>query len=148
MRIARGQTGPVAWFFVIVVAAGCNAPRCAAARLDRELAAGISPEASAILAARAMQLTSMKVRRDLAASVQRIIAVAAPAAVISAQGGAARPPRLPVNRARISQSALPLAGLAGLLAGPGPVRVQGVAMVSLLLADGTGRFTALPAVLI
>src|SRR5215468_10255222 len=40
--------------------------RCAAARLDRELAAGTSPETSATLAARAIQLTSMRFRRDLA----------------------------------------------------------------------------------
>src|SRR6516162_11617595 len=50
--------------------------RCAAARLDRQLAAGASPETADTLAARAMQLTSVKVRRDLAASVQRILAVA------------------------------------------------------------------------
>ena len=48
--------------------------RCAAVRLDRELAAGASPETSASLAARAIQLTSMKFRRDLARSVRRILA--------------------------------------------------------------------------
>jgi hypothetical protein len=54
--------------------------------------------------------------------------------------GAAYPPRIPLNRARISQSALPLTRLAGELAksGPVPVPVQGVAMISLLLADGMG----------
>jgi hypothetical protein len=66
--------------------------RCAAARLDRQLAAGASPETSALLAC----------------------------------------------RARISRSAGPLAKLAGSLAALGPVPVQGVAMVSQLLADGTG----------
>jgi len=50
--------------------------RCAAARLDRELAAGTAPESSVGLAARAMALTSAKVRRELAASVQRILAAA------------------------------------------------------------------------
>jgi len=49
-----------------------------------------------------------------------------------------REPRLPVCRARISQSASELAALAGLLLEPGPVPVQGVAMVNLLLADGLG----------
>ena len=39
-----------------------------AARLDRELAAGTSPEASASLAARAGWLTSTGFRRDLAAA--------------------------------------------------------------------------------
>jgi hypothetical protein len=48
------------------------------------------------------------------------------------------PPRLPLCRARISRSAAPLATLAGCLASPGPVGVRGVAMVSQLLADGTG----------
>ena len=56
--------------------------RCAASRLDRELAAGASPETGSRLAARAVQLTSMKTRRNLAASVRRILAAAGePAAV-------------------------------------------------------------------
>ena len=112
--------------------------RCATARLDRELAAGASPEGSASLAARAMQLTSVKFRRDLAASVQRMLAVAGPPAVVTSRAAGAHPPRLPLCRARISQSAVPLAHLADCLAAPGPIPVQGVAMISRLLADGTG----------
>jgi hypothetical protein len=150
-----------------------------AARLDRELADGMSPEASAILAARAMRLTSADFRRDLAASLQRILAAAGePSAVIrsrpvaarlpyagtatpgraaagylagtwsgAAQGqqaaahlshGAARPLRVPLRLARVRQSAPLLAALADRLVEPGPVPVRGVAMVSRLLADGTG----------
>ena len=113
--------------------------RCAAARLDRELAAGTPPESSAGLAARAMALTSTKVRRELAASVQRMLAAAGqPQAATRSPAAAVRPVRIPVNRTRISQSAAPLAELAGCLAAPGPVQVQGVAMLSRLLADGTG----------
>ena len=113
--------------------------RCAAARLDRELAAGTSPESSAGLAARAMALTSTKVRRELAASLQRILAAAGqPQAAMLSPAAAARRGRIPVNRGGISQSAVPLAELAGCLAAPGPVQVQGVAMLSQLLADGTG----------
>ena len=113
--------------------------RCAAARLDRELAAGTPPETSAGLAARAMALTSMKARRDLATSVQRILAAAGqPLTVALCPVAAIRPARIAVNRAQITQSALPLAHLADCLAVPGPVPVQGVAMVSRLLADGTG----------
>jgi hypothetical protein len=118
--------------------------RCTAARLDRELAAGTSPEASARLAARAMLLTSINFRRDLAASVHRILAAAGepaagqPAAVTPARTEAAHPPRIPLNRSRICQAARPLARLAGQLAKSGPVPVQGVAMISLLLADGMG----------
>jgi len=105
---------------------------CRAARLDRELAAGASPETSATLAARAMQLTSTKFRRDLAISVQRILAAAGePAAVLPSVVGAVPSLGLPLCRAQISPSAVPLAKLAG-------YPVQGVAMVSRLLADGRG----------
>jgi hypothetical protein len=115
------------------------AARCRAPRLDRELAGGTSPEASASLAARAMRLTSMRFRHDLAASVQRILVAAGqPPAVLPAPPVAGHPPHVPICRARISQSAPLLAELAGHLAGPGPVPVRGVAMVSQLLADGTG----------
>ena len=50
---------------------------------------------------------------------------------------AVHPTRLPLCRARISRSAGPLATLAGHLTAPGPVPVQGVAMVSQLLSNGT-----------
>jgi hypothetical protein len=111
---------------------------CAATRLDRQLAVGASPESSARLAARAIQLTSMKFRRDLASSVQRILAAAGdPPAVMPSRAAAAPPPRLPLSRAQVSLLAGPLARLAGDLAAPGPVPAQGVAIASQLLADGT-----------
>ena len=105
-----------------------------------ELADGTSPEASASLAARAIRLTSLEFRRDLATSVQRILVAAGqPPAVLASQAVAAHPPRVPLRRARIRQSApLLTQGFTAELAGPGPVPVQGVAMVSRLLADGTG----------
>jgi hypothetical protein len=113
--------------------------RCAAAMLDRELAAGTSPETSAALAARASQLTSTRFRRDLATSVQRIlVATVEPPPVIPLRSATCYPPQLPLRRARIRQSAGPLAEMAGHLTTPGPVPVQGVAMASQLLADGTG----------
>lgn len=152
--------------------------RCRAARLDRELAAGTRPEANAGLAARATRLTSGGYRRDLAASLLRILAAAGESAeVIRLEPGAAprsrsyrdpiparagarhlagaggrlglapaapsspsatRTPRVPLRLARISQCAPLLAELASRLVEPGPVPVQGVALVSQLLADGTG----------
>ena len=119
--------------------------RCQAGRLDRELAEGSSPEANAALAARANRLTSMEFRRDLAASLRRIVvATGEPAPVRSALAsvptspGASRPPRIPLRHARISQSARLLAELASRLAAPGPVPARGVAMVTRLLSDGTG----------
>jgi hypothetical protein len=113
--------------------------RCAAARLDRELAAGTSPETSATLAARAIQLTSMRVRRDLATSVQRMLAATGePTAIMPSAAAAGHSPRLQLRRAQIRRSAGLFAQLASSLAAPGPVPVQGVAMVSQLLADGMG----------
>jgi hypothetical protein len=120
--------------------------RWQAGRLDRELAQGASPEASASLAARAARLTSMEYRRDLAASLQRIVLAtgeplpARPSRTVAAPKatGIAHPPRLPLHRARISRSARLLAELAGRLAEPGPVPAQGVAIVNRLLSEGTG----------
>ena len=131
-----------------------------AGRLDRELAAGASPEASAVLAARAARLTSTEYRRDLAASLRRILAAAGqpvpaagqpvrgvpghPVRVVPGQRAgrdatrAPRAPRVPVQAAQIGRAAPLLAELAGILLEPGPVPVRGVAMVTMLLADGTG----------
>jgi hypothetical protein len=115
--------------------------RSQAARLDRELAAGASPEASASLAARAAWLTSTEFRRDLAANLRRILVAAGEPAWPAAAGaplGPARRPRVPLRTTRISRSAPLLAELANRLLDPGPVPVRGVAMVTELLADGTG----------
>jgi len=119
--------------------------RSQATRLDRELAAGASPEASATLAAQAMRLTSMEFRRGLAASLRRVLVAAGGPGIPGPQpltGHApltpARPPRVPLRLARIRQSAPGLAELAGQLVQPGPVPARGVAMLSQLLADGTG----------
>jgi hypothetical protein len=135
-------------------------------RLDRELAEGASPEASVSLAARAARLTSMEFRRDLAASLRGILVAAGepgPGAAARASvwssvpsgarqpltalrtaspsrvaPGAARRPHVPVRAARVRRSAPLLADLANRLLQPGPVPAQGVAMVTQLLADGTG----------
>ena len=111
-----------------------------AAHLDRQLADGARPEASAILAARAMFLTSAGFRRALATSLRRILAtsVSPDARPRPSAAGVAYPPHVQLRRDRIARSASELAGLAGFLAGQGPVPAQGVAMVSQLLADGGG----------
>jgi hypothetical protein len=112
-----------------------------AARLDRALAEGASPEASASLAARAAQLTSMAFRRDLAASMRRILVAAGqPALPVAAHAprSSAAPLRVPVRTMRIRQSAPLLTEVASRLLEPGPVPVRGAAMVAQLLADGTG----------
>jgi len=115
-----------------------------AARLDRRLAEGARPEENAVLAARAMLLTSIAYRRALAASLRRMVAASvAPdtrprLAVARSSAGVARQPHVPLRRDRIAGSAAELARLAGFLAGQAPVPARGVAMVSQLLTDGAG----------
>ncbi len=118
--------------------------RVLAASLDRQLADGTRPEASAILAARAMTLTSAGYRRALAASLRRMLAASVapqsrPLSLTAARSaGAALRPYVPLRRARIAGLAEELAGLAECLTQRGPVPARGVALVSQLLADGGG----------
>jgi hypothetical protein len=118
--------------------------RCRAARLDRELARGARPETNVGLAARAVRLTSMKSRRELAKSLQRILATVLPAGsrggpmAVDPPARVDRYPHVPVRRDRISRSASELAELAAHLVQPGPVPARGVAMVTQLLTDGGG----------
>ena len=118
--------------------------RCLAPRLDRQLADGVRPEVSAVLAARAMVLTSVRYRRGLAASLRRMLATSVSPQTrprlmaASRSAGAARQPHVPLRRDRIAGSASELDELARSLAGQSPVPAQGVALVSQLLADGGG----------
>jgi hypothetical protein len=118
--------------------------RCLAPSLDRQLAHGAPPEENAVLAARALVLTSASYRRALAGSLRRMLAASVSPhtrprlMAASRSAGTARQPYVPLCRDRIAGSASELAGLAGCLAGPGPVPAQGVAIVSQLLADGGG----------
>jgi hypothetical protein len=118
--------------------------RFLAARLDRELARGARPETNADLAARAVRLTSMRSRRELAGSLQRILAAGLPAGSRGRSMAADPParvasqPHVPIRRDRVSRSASELAELAAHLVQPGPVPARGVAMVYQLLTDGGG----------
>jgi hypothetical protein len=118
--------------------------RVLAASLDRQLASGARPEASAVLAARAMVLTSAGYRRALAASLRRMLAASVtrgsrplPVTTARSAGGAVHP-YIPLRRDRIAGAAAELAGLADCLTARGPVPARGVALVSQLLADGGG----------
>jgi hypothetical protein len=120
---------------------------CLAARLDRDLADGARPESSALLAARAMHLTSMTFRREMAASLRLMLAAAGRQAVPARlRVAAARTPghvgaaHVPVYRPRIIRFTSGLAELADDLLVTGQVPAQAVAMVTRLLADGTGPF--------
>ena len=89
--------------------------RILAVRLDHQLASGTPPETDAILAARAMFLTSARYRRALAASLRRMLAasVAPPA----------RPRPIPASRSAgtASQPHVPLRPLKGPRAGSSAV---------------------------
>jgi hypothetical protein len=105
--------------------------RLGARRLDADLAAGASPDASVRLALRARMLVRTSVRRDLAQSTQRVLAASA------------RPPAgprlpVPVCRDRVRDAAGELAELITCLLRPGPVPARGVAKVSILLGDASG----------
>jgi hypothetical protein len=105
--------------------------RLRASSLDRDLAAGASPDASVALALRAQTLVRPRYRRDLARSARRVLTAAT------------RPPlhsRLPVAvcRDRIKDSSEEFAELIRRLLAAGPVAAGGVAQASVLLADASG----------
>src|SRR5258708_2857503 len=92
--------------------------RVLAVRLDRQLASGTRPEVNAILAARAMFLTSARYRRALARSLRRMLAAsvapsAGPRPMAAAKSAeAVFRPHVPLRRDRIAGAAPGLAGLA------------------------------------
>jgi hypothetical protein len=104
--------------------------RLRASALDRELAAGASPEATVALAVHAGRLCEPAQRRMLARSLTRIVA----ACDVPARSRL----KTPVCRPAVRQARPELAALAGRLGSSGPVDVHGVARVRTLLADGAG----------
>jgi hypothetical protein len=100
-------------------------------RLDRALAGGTPPEASAALALRAQQLTEPDSRGSIAEALRRVLR--------EAQHGC-RPTfgRVIPSRARVRAARDELSRLADTLEEPGPVAAGGVAQALLLLTDGTG----------
>src|SRR5579884_551009 len=107
------------------------AARWLAHRLDRALAAGASPEASAALALRAQRLTEPDRRWSTAGALRRILRDAETDR--RPRLGRVRPDRRAVKAARGE-----LNKLADTLDDPGPVAAAGVAQAWLLLTDGTG----------
>ncbi|MBV8713159.1 MAG: hypothetical protein JOY56_15325 [Solirubrobacterales bacterium] len=100
-------------------------------RLDRALAEGTPPEASAALALRAQRLTEPDQRSSMAGALRRILR--------EAQEGQ-RPTlgRIMPSRARIKSAREELTQLADTLEDPGPVAAGGAAQAWILLTDGTG----------
>lgn len=102
-----------------------------AGELDRQLAASASPAGSALLAIRAQRLTSRRFREHVAAGLTR--------AVRDAEAGtpgcsAAVQP----HRGELFAERHVVATLDRRLRGAEPVSARGVALLELLLSDGTG----------
>jgi hypothetical protein len=105
------------------------AARLLARRLDRELIRGADPASRPRLAARAALLTSQSTRDELADGLDVVLSSAQrPAGRVHAQP---RPAPVLANAALLRE-------LAGVLRGPGPLYVAGIARVRRLLTDGTG----------
>jgi hypothetical protein len=98
--------------------------------LDRELAAGASPESSVALAVHARYLCRPEQRRLLARSLTEIGA--------ASEAHAAKRLRAPLALHAVARARAELAAVVDRLAAAGPVDVRGVARIRNLLADGTG----------
>jgi hypothetical protein len=107
------------------------AARLRGRELDRALAAGARPEASAASALRAQRLARPSERRKLARSLRRVVREArldrSPSRL-----------RVPLRRGTVVEASHELGLLAHRLVAPGPVGVSGVAQARLLLSNGLG----------
>ena len=101
-----------------------------AAELDRELAAGVSPRGSELLAIRSERLTGKRYRVRMAAGLARVVRDAD--ATTRGFSAAVRPDRREVIAARTV-----IATLDRRLRAAEPVSAQGVALLESLLTDGT-----------
>jgi hypothetical protein len=107
------------------------AARLRARRLDRALAQGTPPEASAPLALRAQRLTEPEQRSSIARELRRIL----PEAHHSRRPAFSR---IMPSRGSVWAAREELRRLAEMLEDPGPVAAGGVAQARILLTDGTG----------
>jgi hypothetical protein len=105
------------------------AARLLATRLDCALIAGADPARSARLSARAAMLTRPSIRAALADALDLIVA--------SAQQPPSRRRVMPRHSTVLANAPL-LRELALTLRGPEPLYAQGIAMIRVLLSDGTG----------
>jgi hypothetical protein len=99
--------------------------------LDRDLAAGASPDSSVALALRAQMLVRPRYRRGLARSARRVLTAAT------------QPPfgsrlAVPVCRDQVAGSSAEFGDLIRGLLAAGPVTARGVAQASVLVADASG----------
>jgi hypothetical protein len=102
-----------------------------ASRLDVDLASGTSPESTLERAVHAQHLVAPSSRRSLARSIQRVQAAAAP-------GVRPRLDPVPLCHDRIRQVAAELETVRDRLLAGGPLPARGVAMLRLVLTNGSG----------
>ena len=101
-------------------------------RLDHDLVAGASPDATVQLALRGQSLVRPQERRALARSLLRLLAEATRPAPRLFRSGS------PIRREEVRAASAELARLADRLLAPAPVSARGVAHVRVLLSDGAG----------
>jgi hypothetical protein len=97
--------------------------------LDRALSEGADPADAPYVAAHAARLTTRSTRGRVADALERLISAATEPACLWGV--------LPSRKA-VAANAEELRALAELLRGPSPVYAQGVAMLRILVTDGTG----------
>jgi hypothetical protein len=108
----------------------------AGAKLDRQLANGVSPDASPALARRSRRLLAPTTREQLGRRLRQIAA--------DAHQRALPGPRVPLYRIQVLQAEDELRLLASRLQSPNELSVRGIAMVRLLLTDGCGPLFGSP----
>ena len=99
--------------------------------LDAELAEGHAPDTDRLRMVRAEVLTAPLVRLELAKAWGGVLAR-------STRPASVGPARIPLQYQQVRAAEAGIRRLATGLRSPGAVNVQGVAMASLLLTDGTG----------
>lgn len=107
--------------------------RARAATLDRALAGGVPPEASAALALRAQALVRPSTRDALAHCVERLVEEAH-----HGHRPCTASARVPARRSAVIEATDLLQVLTAALRASAPVAARGVAQVNVLLTDGAG----------
>jgi hypothetical protein len=106
--------------------------RLLADRLDRELATGITPEASLLHALHAQRIVRPRSCRTLGRSLRRILAAA------GADTTSRVPTATPICQANVRAAATMLALVVQRLERNGPIQARGIASLRLLITNGGG----------
>jgi hypothetical protein len=102
-----------------------------AARYDRAIDAGTSPEPGSALAVHVTRLSAPRAREELVHALHLVLRDAA-------EGPDALRPRAPVRTDAVRQAAHVVQAILSRLEEPHRVRVRGMARLRMLLADGSG----------